>query len=81
MKDGTCQKCGSTEIYESLDGGGVGGREHALGIRNGAPLATYDWITYLCANCGFYENYLLDKKMLSAVVANPAKAGWKKTGA
>ena len=34
IPNGECPKCGSHEIYASEDGGGIGGHDHALGVRN-----------------------------------------------
>jgi hypothetical protein len=39
---------------------------------------TRQWQTFLCADCGYYENYLLDEEKIARIVEDPQKAGWKK---
>jgi hypothetical protein len=39
---------------------------------------TRQWQTFLCAGCGYYENYLLDEVRIARIVDDPWKAGWKK---
>lgn len=79
MKNGECPKCHSQAIYVSDGtGGGIGGHEHTLEVQNSGSWNTYDWQTLLCADCGYYENYLLDKRKLANIKANPQKEGWKK---
>jgi hypothetical protein len=39
---------------------------------------TRQWVTYLCANCGYFENYLTDKDKIAQIVADPTKATWRK---
>ena len=78
MKNGQCPKCGSQEIYFSEKGGGIGGREQTLEVKNSGSPYAYAWQTFLCANCGYYENYLLDAQKIASIKANPKKEGWKK---
>ena len=80
MKNGECPKCGSHEIYTSPDDGdGFGGNESSslnCGLRS-----TEKWQTYLCANCGYYENYLTDRNLIADIIAGRKKmGGWKKIG-
>jgi len=39
---------------------------------------TRKWQTYLCAACGYYENYVLDEVKIARIVDDPQNAGWKK---
>ena len=39
---------------------------------------TANWETFLCLECGYYENYLLDKALLTKITANPQQSAWKK---
>ncbi len=81
MRTGKCPKCNSQEVYLSEDGGGIGGHELSVEVKNGGPRITYKWQTCLCATCGYYENYLLDRQMIASIKTNPKKEGWKKLDA
>ncbi len=81
MRTGKCPKCNSQEIYISEDGGGIGGQEHAIEVNNNGSRYIYKWQTCLCANCGYYENYLLDSQLIASIKANPKKEHWKKLSA
>lgn len=78
MKNGQCPKCSSREVYASLEGGGIGDgfAIHVLDDQSMKP--TRSWQTFLCAACGYYENYLLDEVRIARIVEDPQKAGWKK---
>ena len=78
MKDGQCPKCNSREVYSSNRGAGIGDR-FSIHVRDGDSMSpTREWQTYLCAACGYYENYLLDEVKIARIVDDPQKAGWKK---
>ena len=79
MKNGKCPKCGSTNVFASDNGAGPG---FSLHMRTGQhSLQTTDkWETYICTDCGFFENYVLDKDKLSKIAADPAKIGWRRVG-
>ena len=78
MKNGQCPKCNSREIYESVESGGIG-EGFSIRVLDGEGMVpTRKWQTYLCAACGYYENYLLDESKIARIVENPQKAGWKK---
>ena len=78
MKNGHCPKCNSQEIYASLDGGGIGEGFTVRVLHGEAMSPTRTWQTYLCASCGYFENYLLDVAKIAQIVEDPHKAGWKK---
>jgi hypothetical protein len=78
MKNGQCPKCNAREIYESVDGAGIGDG-FSIHVRDGESMKpTRQWQTLLCAVCGYYENYLLDEVKIERIVEDPQKAGWKK---
>jgi hypothetical protein len=67
MKNGKCPKCGASSVYtrqyklsEIL--GNVAGR---LGEKD----------DYVCTDCGYYEEYIVDKGALQKV-----KEKWKRVG-
>lgn len=80
MRNGKCPKCGSSEIYTNdADGEGFGGDEAAT-LQCGLD-STDKWQTYLCVNCGYYENYLTDKDLMADIVAKRKRMkSWKKAG-
>jgi hypothetical protein len=39
-----------------------------------------DWETLLCVDCGYYDNYLLNKALIARVISNPNSQVWKKVG-
>jgi len=86
MRTGICLKCGSADVFSckvSNQGGGVHySSEHpfVLRLRN-----TYswrgveNWETCLCANCGYFENYIMDMDSISKVV-DSSDSIWKRIG-
>jgi predicted nucleic-acid-binding Zn-ribbon protein len=80
MKNGKCPKCGSGEIYRYNDpeiGGGVGWGDSPNQIRIKSKWGSdtsKKWETLLCTGCGYYENYILDRTVLDAVIAGDG--GW-----
>jgi predicted nucleic-acid-binding Zn-ribbon protein len=72
MRKGICPKCGSSEIYQSFipnEGGGIGWGDNTY-IRVKAKWGssgTGGWESFLCANCGYYENYIIDREILEMV--------------
>lgn len=71
MKNGTCPKCSSSNIYfkpyaldkVTLDGKGV------------------DYADYVCTDCGYFETYITDRDALARIPVRAEKVGdWKKAG-
>jgi len=80
MKDGKCPNCGSSEIYVSQGGGGVGDG-FQIYIRQGEGMKPIrDWQTQLCASCGYFENFILNRDLLDNIVNDPLRSGWKRAG-
>lgn len=78
MKNGHCPNCDSPEIYATVDGGGIGDG-FSIHVRYDESMSpTREWQTFLCATCGYFENYLLDETKIARIVDDPQKAGWKK---
>jgi hypothetical protein len=67
MKNGKCPKCGSATVYSIANGVMPGGRPRQY-IGFGGIYSAVDCLTYLCATCGYYENYITDQKKLADVV-------------
>ena len=60
MKNGTCPKCGSRNIYSAddlpLKGGPFGSNCIPVGLFSMAPLDNY-----VCTDCGLVESYVAEK--------------------
>jgi len=79
MKKGQCPKCKSENVATSGDKGGVGFDDSLMTILFGKGWAgTQKWATYLCLDCGFYENYVEDREKLDQIQSDLEKRGWKK---
>lgn len=48
---------------------------HGLGF---GMKPTEAWVTYLCTNCGWFENYITQAEWLAKIKADPAKAEWQR---
>lgn len=78
MKNGQCPKCNASDVYSSIGGGGIG-EGFSIYVRDGDGMKpTRQWQTFLCAACGYYENYFLDEVKIARIVEDPQKAGWRK---
>jgi hypothetical protein len=77
MKNGQCPKCHSTNIFKNVNGIDWGNEGSGIGIWigsiNSRSIAWSDCDSYICADCGYFENYILDKDVLQKV-----QAKWKK---
>ena len=79
MRDGTCGRCGGTEIYAAANGLAIGGPSQAAlhahigpGFRGMRPSHQNAGLwQYLCADCGHLELHLLD-----AAAIQFARAHW-----
>ena len=70
MRNGKCHKCGSTTIFSQTNG--VGGR-NGVAVSIGLSLESTEVTSFVCATCGYFENYFTDQKQLSGV-----KQKWQK---
>jgi len=62
MKNGKCDKCGSTTVHVQTNGFAPGGRREYIGFEG--MYSAVDVQSYLCTTCGYYENYVTDPKRL-----------------
>ena len=70
MRNGKCLKCGSKTIHSQKNG--VGGR-NGVAVSLGLSLDSTEVISFVCATCGYFENYFTDQRKLSEV-----KQKWQK---
>lgn len=77
MKNGECPNCKSEAVVMSARGVGYSG---FITFKFGRFFyhSTPNWTTYLCLDCGYFENYVTNKKKLDKIKANVEKMGWKK---
>lgn len=87
MRDGQCPKCGKNNVYRCQvpgQGGGISMDLETPRILHMRDVYNWeivkDWETLICADCGYYENYLLDKALIARVIGNPNSQVWKKVG-
>ncbi len=87
MRDGKCPRCGNSDVYRChvpRQGGGIsaaGDNSHMLLVRDVYSWEiTMEWETLLCAECGYYENYLLDRPLITRLTTKPENSIWKKVG-
>lgn len=71
MKKGKCIKCGSNNIYRTEKG--IGGNDLAVLKKSSWMSSTSSTTTYLCTDCGYFENYISDSGDLEKV-----KGVWEK---
>ncbi len=72
-----CPKCNSTDVFVS-DGPGVGWDLSLEVSRDGSMYPTQEWETYLCTNCGYFENYLTKQDWLAEVRAGKFDGDWRR---
>lgn len=80
MRNGECPKCKSHEVYGTTkDMPGITFDVWHLKVSNSssATLCTQNQ-TFLCANCGYWESYILDREILADIVNNTDKTEWVK---
>lgn len=79
MKNGECPKCGSHEVFASVEGPGIMSNDWHWHVRTayGMKLSESDQ-TLLCASCGYWENYLRHAEALHDIAANAGGENWVK---
>lgn len=79
MRNGECPKCGSHEIYASKEGPGIAPESFTWYVLDAhrAGISLEDR-TFLCSGCGYWENYLQNRKVIADIVANNGGRNWVK---
>ena len=72
MKNGKCPKCDSTNIFKQ-DRGAWMGENGGLYVQTGFATKASDFESYVCVDCGYFENYIIDKGKLQEVQKKWAK--------
>lgn len=74
LKSGTCPKCNSTEVY-TTKGQAKRGERMTLPV-SGWKMYFLD--TYLCTDCGHFEEYIPDEEMQDKKMIEKIKSTWNK---
>ena len=64
MKNGSCPKCKSTDIFMNDMSGGKRGARNFIGFGHFSQVKVQ---SYVCGTCGFVEEYAVDSKELAKV--------------
>jgi predicted nucleic-acid-binding Zn-ribbon protein len=70
-----CPKCSSINVFEQAGGVSWG----PLRVKLGFTRETTDCVTYLCTDCGYFENYLTHLDWLAKIKSDPQSNGWRKS--
>lgn len=73
MSNGRCPRCDSSAVYKKRNGI-ISGDKHVFVRGLGFLTPRTDRMTYLCTDCGYYENHILDKDILQDVTQKWEKA-------
>ena len=64
MRNGICPKCNAATIYTKKRGAGF---EGGLYVHTSMVSSGTDYISYVCATCGYFENYIGNEDKLRQV--------------
>ncbi|MGA7733023.1 MAG: hypothetical protein WCD37_17325 [Chloroflexia bacterium] len=75
MRDGTCPKCGSHDVYTNQEVGPVNSvyGAQAIPVRGAMHTEFARLVSYVCAACGYSESYVRGSSSISQIVRH-----WKK---
>lgn len=74
LKSGTCPRCGSNEVYTTKDKYRANYRSVVLV----SALKAFRVDTYACIQCGYFEEYIMEKDLQNKKIIQKVKEGWKK---
>ena len=59
MKNGTCPKCNSTNVFKKTKGVSFG--SYPIRVNTGTMMVGgTEFDSYVCVDCGYFENYIQD---------------------
>lgn len=72
MNSGTCPKCQSSNIFKKKNG-----INHHKGIHVYTSTMTFpsSFVSHVCADCGYFENYIDDRAKLADIASKWERAG------
>jgi hypothetical protein len=71
-----CPRCMSDDVFVSRHGVGW---DMTLRVEMNGMTGTKNWVTYLCTDCGYFENYVTEKEWMNKIKADPKSAGWQRS--
>jgi hypothetical protein len=71
MKRGQCPKCNSANVFKKKNG--IDWGDGSMNIYPGNMSSQSDCDSYVCTDCGYFENYITDKGMLQQIQGNWTK--------
>ncbi len=79
LTQGICPACSSHDVVVSTSerNGGIGFGLALSVMTDGKSMSgTGQWRTYLCLDCGSFENRLTDRKALDAIRSSLGRSNW-----
>jgi len=70
MKNGKCPKCNSSNVFKQVQGAMP---EQGFYVFTSALTSPSKCDSYVCVDCGYFENYITDKAKLQQVQKNWTK--------
>ncbi len=74
LKSGTCPRCGAKEVYSDKDKA----RHNERGYMMVSPATGFTIDTYVCFNCGYFEEYFKDTDFKDEKTRSKMKEKWTK---
>lgn len=75
MKSGKCPKCGGNEVYND-DGLN---KHNQRGVISFSFMGGFQITSYICASCGYIEEYIGTAYLQNGSLAEGLRKNWKKT--
>ena len=72
MKSGTCPKCQSPNVFKKQKGATY---EGGILVHTGIITTPSLFTSYVCTDCGYFENYIDDQGKLADVASKWERAG------
>jgi len=66
MKSGTCPRCQSPNVFKKKKGVNY---DRGIYVYTGMLTSASLWVSYVCTDCGYFENYIADREKLADVAA------------
>jgi predicted nucleic-acid-binding Zn-ribbon protein len=74
LKSGICPKCGGKDVYSDKDKA----RHNERGFMMVSPATGYKIDTYVCLNCGYFEEYFNDEEFKDEKTKKKMLEKWTK---
>jgi ribosomal protein L37E len=75
IKTGKCPVCGSNEVYDNRRTSPANHRKFIIV----SATKSFNVDTYVCANCGYFKEFIRDDDMKNEKLMNKVKEKWNKT--